>query len=60
MDFRKLNSAQKKILWILPFTEKILDMLGGHEVYSFQDGFSGYCYIMITLEDKDKTTFITD
>jgi hypothetical protein len=40
-----------------PFTDEVLDNVGGHEVYSFIDGFSGYHQIMIAKEDRHKTTF---
>jgi hypothetical protein len=42
MDFRKLNVAKKNEPYPLPFMEEILDMVLGHEVYSFLDGFLGY------------------
>jgi hypothetical protein len=43
-----------------PFTNKVLDNVGGQEVYSFTDGFSGYRQIRISKEDHDKTTFATE
>jgi hypothetical protein len=43
MDFRKLNVAKKNEPYPLPFTKEILDMVLGHEVYSFLDGFLAYC-----------------
>jgi hypothetical protein len=39
------------------FTDEVLDNVGGHEVYSFTDGFSGYHQIMIAKEDHHKTMF---
>jgi hypothetical protein len=42
MDFRKLNVAKKTEPYPLPFMEEILNMVLGHEVYSFLDGFLGY------------------
>ena len=38
----------------------MLDNVGGKEVYSFTDGFSGYHQIRIHLEDRSKTTFATE
>ena len=35
----------------------MLDNVGGQEVYSFTDGFSGYHQIRIHEEDMHKTTF---
>jgi hypothetical protein len=40
--------------------EEVLNMVVGHEVYSFMDGLSSYHQITITLENKYKTTFIID
>jgi hypothetical protein len=41
MDFWKLNVAMKNDSYPLPFMEEVLNMVEGHEVYSFLDGFSG-------------------
>jgi hypothetical protein len=60
MGFRKLNVVMKKDPYFLPFTEEVLDMVVGHEIYSFLDCFLAYHQIMIALENKYKTTFITD
>jgi hypothetical protein len=35
----------------------VLENIGGHESYSFTDRFLGYHQIMISLEEKYKTTF---
>lgn len=40
-----------------PFTDEVLDNVGGQEAYSFTDGFSGYHQIKIMPEDRSKTTF---
>ena len=40
-----------------PFIDEVLDNVGGQEVYSFTDGFSGYHQIQIAKEDRHKTTF---
>jgi hypothetical protein len=37
--------------------DEVLYNVGGHEAYSFNDGFSGYHQIKITHEDRYKTTF---
>ena len=39
---RKLNDASIHDPFPTPFTDEILDNVGGHEVYSFTYGFSGY------------------
>ncbi len=56
--FPKFECFRKKDPYILPFMEEVLDMVVGHEVYSFLDGFSGYHHITITMEDKYKIVFI--
>jgi hypothetical protein len=40
--------------------DEVLENVGGHEAYSFTDGFSGYHHIKIAQEDKYKTTFVTE
>ena len=40
-----------------PFTDEVLENVGGHGVYSFTNEFSGYHHIKIASEDRYKTTF---
>lgn len=40
-----------------PFTNEVLENVGGQKGYSFSDGLLGYQQIKITLEDQSKTTF---
>jgi len=42
VDFCKLNVATKKDPYLLPFTKEVLDMVVGHEMFFFLDGFLGY------------------
>ena len=56
VDLRKLNDACLHDPFPTPFTDKVLNNVGGKEVYSFTDGFSGYHHIRI-VGDKHKTTF---
>ena len=42
VDLRKLNDAYVHDPFPTPFTDEVLDNVGGQEVYSFTDGFSGY------------------
>lgn len=42
-----------------PFTNEVLENVGGHEAYSFTYGFFGYHHIKVYLEDRNKTTFTT-
>ena len=46
VDLRKLNDGCLHDPFPTPFTD-----IGGQEVYSFTDGFSGYHQIRIALED---------
>jgi hypothetical protein len=57
VDLRKMNDACLHDPSHTPFTGKVLDNVGGQEVYSFTDGFSGYHQIWIAKEDLHKTTF---
>jgi hypothetical protein len=57
VDLRKLNDACLHDPFPTPFTDELLDNVGGHEVYSFTDGFSGYHQINISKEYSHKTMF---
>jgi hypothetical protein len=57
---RKLNDACLHDPFPTPFTDEVLENVGGHEAYSFTDGFSGYHQIKIAQEDRYKTTFATE
>ena len=57
VDLRKLNCACLHDPFPTPFTDEVLEIFGGQEVYSFTDGFYGYHQIIITKEDRHKTTF---
>jgi hypothetical protein len=59
VDLRKLNYACVHDPFPTPFTDEVLDNVGGHEVYSFTDGFSGYHQIRTAKEHHHKTTFST-
>ena len=60
MDSRTLNDACVHDPFPTPFSDEILDSVGGQEAYSFTDGFSRYHQIRIALEDRNKTTFATE
>ena len=59
VDMRKINDTCLHDPFPTPFTNKVLDNVGGQEVYSFTDGFLGYHHIWIAKEDLHKTTFST-
>jgi hypothetical protein len=48
VDLRKINDAYFHDPFPTPFTDEVLDNVGGHEVYSFTDGFLGYHQIKIS------------
>ena len=47
------------IHFVTPFTDEVLEGVGGQEIYRFTDGFSSYHHIRITKEDRHKTAFVT-
>ena len=51
VDLRKLNDACLHDPFPTPFTDEVLDNVGGQEVYSLTDGFLGYHQIIIAPED---------
>jgi hypothetical protein len=59
VDLRKLNDACLHHSFPTPFTDEVLENVGGHKAYPFTDGFSGYHQIKIAREDMYKTTFAT-
>jgi hypothetical protein len=54
VDFWKLNVAIKKDPYFLPFTNEVINIIVGHEVYTFLLGFYRYHKISIALEDQYK------
>jgi hypothetical protein len=60
VELRKFNDAFLHDPFPTPFTNKVLENVGGQEAYSFTGGFSGYQQIKITPEDRHKTTFATE
>ena len=60
VDLRKLNDVCLHYPFLTPFTDEVLEGVGSQEMHSFKDGFSGYHQIMITKEDRHKTTFVTE
>jgi hypothetical protein len=57
VDLRKLNDACLHDPFPTPFIDEVLENVGGHDVYSFTDGFSSYHQIKIAHEDIYKTIF---
>ena len=59
VDYRKLNAATVTDAFPLPFTDGILDVVHGHEMYSFLGRFSVYNQVRMHLDDQEKTAFVT-
>jgi hypothetical protein len=57
VNLRKLNDAFQHDPFPTPFTDEVLENVGGREEYSFTDGFSGYHQIKIAPKEMYKTTF---
>ena len=60
VDLHKLNDASIHDPFPTPFTDEVLENVGGQEAYSFIDGFLGYHQIKIAKEARHKTTFVTE
>jgi len=59
-DFRKFNATTKKDPYPLPFTNEVINIVAGHEVYTFLSGFSRYHQTSIAVKDQYKSVFVTD
>ncbi|MCO5564043.1 hypothetical protein L7F22_017699 [Adiantum nelumboides] len=59
IDYKALNAVTKKDPYPLSFIDQLLDTVAGFERYSVCDGYSGYFQLILALEDRKKTTFIT-
>ena len=44
----------------LPFTDSVLDVVVGHEMYNFLDGLRGYNQVRMHPDDQEKRTFVTE
>jgi hypothetical protein len=50
-----LNSQTKKDPFPLHFLDLVLNIVVGHEMYSFMDGYNGYNQVKMVEEDIEKT-----
>ncbi|XP_073049441.1 uncharacterized protein [Primulina eburnea] len=57
IDFRDLNCATSKDVYVMPIPDMLIDSVARHELLSFMDGFSGYNQIKIAETDTHKTAF---
>ena len=59
VDFTDLNKAYPKDPFPMPQINQLVDAIVGHPRMSFLDAFQGYYPIPLTLDDQEKTTFVT-
>jgi hypothetical protein len=59
VDFKKFNATTKKDPYMFPFTNEVINIVIGHEVETFLDGFSIYHQISIPPKDQFKIAFLT-
>ena len=57
---RKLDDACLHDPVPTPFTDEVLESVGGKEMYSFADDFSSYHQVRIAKEDCHKMTFVIE
>ena len=57
VDFRDLNVAALKDMYVMPNANMLVDFAVNNELLSFMDGFLGYNKILISIKDIPKTTF---
>ena len=57
VDFRDLNVATPKDMYVMPITDMLVDSIANNELLSFMDSFSRYNQIIIVVEDISKTAF---
>lgn len=58
IDFTDLNKAYPKNYFSLLRIDQLVDKISKHQLINFMDVFLGYNQIIMTKEDKEKTTFI--
>jgi hypothetical protein len=59
VDFTNLNQAYPKDPFPLPKIDLLVDATFGHNQMSFLNVFQGYHQVALSLEDREKTSFIT-
>ena len=57
VELRNLNDACMHDPFPTPFIDEVLESVGGQEMYSFTDGFSGYHQVIIMKEYSHKMNF---
>ncbi|RDY05265.1 hypothetical protein CR513_10904, partial [Mucuna pruriens] len=59
VNYRDMNRASPKENFPFPHIDVLIDNIAQHTFFSFIDSFSRCNQILMALEDKEKTTFIT-
>ena len=59
VEFTDLNKACSKDPFPMPWIDQLIDATIGHPWMSFLDVFQRYHQIPLTLDDQEKTTFVT-
>jgi hypothetical protein len=59
IDFWNLNRASEKDNYSVPSMEQLLHTVSGSKIFYLLDGFSGYNQVLVSKEDRLKTTFQT-
>ncbi|KAL6175171.1 hypothetical protein ACLB2K_051814 [Fragaria x ananassa] len=57
VDYRDLNKATPKDVYLMPVADMLIDAVAGHEMLSFIDGTAGYHQIPVAEVDRHKTAF---
>ena len=57
VDFRDLNVATPKNMYVMPIANMLVDSTANNELLSFMYGFSRYNQILIAIDDISKTAF---
>ena len=59
IDYSSLNKECPKDQFALPRIDQVIDSTTGCELLYFLDAYSGYHQIKMSVEDQEKTSFIT-
>ena len=59
VDFTDLNKACPKNPFPMPRIDQLVDAMVGHPRMCFLDAFQGYHQISLTLDDQERTAFVT-
>ncbi|GMH19742.1 hypothetical protein Nepgr_021583 [Nepenthes gracilis] len=60
MDFTDVNKACPKDSFFRPRIDSLVNSISDYELLDFMDAYLGYNQIMMSLEDEEHTSFLTD